>query len=118
MKRFLFAAAAAVTVLPATAYAQDAEPGTNVVEPGTEATADVDPEDRDIVVSAERDERRVRRCRSVRVTGTRFSERVCMTVVEVDEQRENNRNVLIDGRYQTEPPHEYDENGVVKIPTP
>lgn len=91
------------------AHAQDA------AEPAEEATAEESEGDQ-IVVEGEIEEGQIERCRIIRVTGTRFRERVCFTQNEMDEQRQNNRDVINDHRYDGPGPVEVDDQGIPIVP--
>ncbi|MDE1466811.1 hypothetical protein [Aurantiacibacter sp. D1-12] len=80
-----------------------------------EATEETSNDD-EIVVTGEIDEDDIERCRYVQVTGTRFRERVCMSQNDLDEQRQNHRDVINDNRYEGAPISETDSNGFPVVP--
>ena len=109
MQRILISAAA-LAFCSTPAFAQDAD------EPQDHAEAEAEAGDDEIVVTGEVIEEEVERCHYVPITGTRFRERICMTVTERREQYQNTRDLVNDHRYDGAPPVETDANGFPIVP--
>lgn len=117
MRKSIASLLAATTFLVGGAFsgANAQEAPEEIADEAAEGT-DAEPEGEEIVVSGEIDEGEIERCRIIRITGTRFRERVCMTQNERDEQMQNNRDVVNDNRYEGAPPTETDANGFPVVP--